>query len=523
MVWRCEDVATGEQFACKRISRLVNSEKVWSGARKEAEVMARLCAGKEQGPAGRVKGPVSRVISLEGVYADSDNLYLVMELATGGDLLTHIQKQRLMKEDEARAVFADVLRGLKQCHDNNVVHRDIKPENILFCPKTNATTPASPSTPTSSGDPENVQFTAKIADFGLSLEVPRCQHVIGYAGSFPYEAPEVMASEPYDASADVWSLGVLLYAMLSGTWPLFPNGERRLVESGDWESTCWAEVSDEAKNLIRQMLCVDPLTRPTVDQLLSDPWLLKVVMEGDSAMGDSSIGYSSMGDSSMGDSPACGKRLRSSWITAAVHNEDSQAWQDDGTMMASLPPPSASPLSASAASSSAAGGSPNQSPPQSPSSNGTTPRGTRPPPSALLDLPHCTVPEPAGELPAAGAELTALTAGLTAAAAGVTASAAEFTAATAAELTAESSAATSAVAPPVTESKSESTGKAFESGNPKRASFDPKCYWERAGDVPLLRRVMPTTCLPFRMKGGGGRRGEARVAPVASPLPAPAP
>eukprot|EP00475_Leptophrys_vorax_P029574 TRINITY_DN4357_c0_g1_i1.p1 TRINITY_DN4357_c0_g1~~TRINITY_DN4357_c0_g1_i1.p1 ORF type:complete len:473 (-),score=-3.19 TRINITY_DN4357_c0_g1_i1:360-1778(-) len=264
VVWRCEEAATGRQFACKRISRAACRGKAWANALREVEVMMAL------------RGKGENLLSLEAAYADKDNLYLVMELAEGGDLLAHIQRQGRMGEDESRDVFASVVMGVKQCHDNNVIHRDLKPENILFCVDQSAAAAAKTTTETTTlatkASLAPAKFIPKIGDFGLSLILPRWQQVIGYAGSFPYEAPEVLANEPYDESADVFSLGVLLYAMLSGTWPLFQNNVRELEEPGDWRTPCWADVSEEAKNLIRWMLSPDPLMRPTVDRILRHPW-----------------------------------------------------------------------------------------------------------------------------------------------------------------------------------------------------------------------------------------------------------
>ncbi|GJP44671.1 hypothetical protein CLOM_g4036 [Closterium sp. NIES-68] len=95
----------------------------------------------------------------------------------------------------------------------------------------------------------------------------------GMRRKLPYEAPEVVASEPYDWSADVWSLGVLLYTMLAASWPEFKDGRRELNEDADWSSQCWRLVSDAAKDLIRRMMSMNPCERPTIDEVLCDAWL----------------------------------------------------------------------------------------------------------------------------------------------------------------------------------------------------------------------------------------------------------
>ncbi|CAI5494313.1 unnamed protein product [Closterium sp. Naga37s-1] len=110
-----------------------------------------------------------------------------------------------------------------------------------------------------------------LADFGLSLALRPGQRVVGYAGSFPYEAPEVLANKAYDQSADIFSLGVTLYAMLSGTWPAF-HRSRCLDDAVDWELPCWRKVSEVAKDLIRWMVSPLPHMRPTADEVLAHPW-----------------------------------------------------------------------------------------------------------------------------------------------------------------------------------------------------------------------------------------------------------
>ncbi|CAI5980491.1 unnamed protein product [Closterium sp. NIES-64] len=139
--------------------------------------------------------------------------------------------------------------------------------NPLRARSRSASPPASPSAASAS----TTMPSAKLADFGLSLALRPGQRVVGYAGSFPYEAPEVLANKAYDQSADIFSLGVTLYAMLSGTWPAF-HRSRCLDDAVDWELPCWRKVSEVAKDLIRWMVSPLPHMRPTVDEVLAHPW-----------------------------------------------------------------------------------------------------------------------------------------------------------------------------------------------------------------------------------------------------------
>ncbi|CAI5458090.1 unnamed protein product [Closterium sp. Yama58-4] len=266
-VWRCEECATGEHFALKYIDLTKCSSRARLAALSEVEILQKI----------RDSGFSDSVVSLKDVYGDKDSLYLVMELCTGGDLLELIQKQpgAFISEAESCHVFTSVARAVKQCHASSIVHRDIKPENILICPTSNSV-PAAAASAADNG--ASFAYTAKLADFGLAVDVPWWQQIRGYAGSKPYEAPEVMAGVAYDASADIWSLGVTLYAMLSGKWPLFSGGKRVLDEKVDFASDDWKHVSGDAKDLIRRMLCVDVNERFTIDEVLAHPWVRPAVV-----------------------------------------------------------------------------------------------------------------------------------------------------------------------------------------------------------------------------------------------------
>ncbi|CAI7770164.1 unnamed protein product [Closterium sp. NIES-53] len=264
-VWRCEKRATGEHFALKYIDLTKCSSRARLAALSEVEILQKI----------RDSGFSDSVVTLKDVYGDKDSLYLIMELCTGGDLLELIQKQpgAFLSEAESRHVFTSVARAVKQCHANSIVHRDIKPENILLCPISKVDIAAA-----AANNGASFAYTAKLADFGLAVDVPWWQQIRGYAGSKPYEAPEVMAGIAYDESADIWSLGVTLYAMLSGKWPLFRGGKRVLDEKVDFASSDWKKVSSDAKDLIRRMLCVDVNERFTIDDVLAHPWVRPAVV-----------------------------------------------------------------------------------------------------------------------------------------------------------------------------------------------------------------------------------------------------
>ncbi|CAI7843565.1 unnamed protein product [Closterium sp. NIES-53] len=272
-VWKCRSRLTGRQFACKQVkkrpARPARSGRGQQGRKNSAQRKTREgnggISGADGGPgSGDDVDPIEReiaalthlegcegVTSLHGVFEDATSVFLVMDLCDSGDLFSLIADTDGVPEDESRQLFADVARAVKACHDRGVLHRDIKPDNVLLSLRgTTATT--------------NMGSSPMILTGG--------GRVRGYAGSFPYEAPEVVGLREYNFAADIWSMGVLLYALLSANWPEFKN-RQALNEETDWTGASWDQVSEDAKDLIRRLLTVDQDRRPTIDEVLRHPWL----------------------------------------------------------------------------------------------------------------------------------------------------------------------------------------------------------------------------------------------------------
>ncbi|CAI7912377.1 unnamed protein product [Closterium sp. NIES-53] len=145
-------------------------------------------------------------------------------------------------------------------------------QTLCFSSTVCRTTVTVAETETASGlnEAPRCAFVAKLADFGGSTVLKPGQTATGYVGSMPYMAPEVAGRKPYGFPADVWSMGVTLYVILSGRWPTISRGRQ---SSRDWELPYWGLVSGRAKSLIRRMLSGDPQTRPSVARILQDAWL----------------------------------------------------------------------------------------------------------------------------------------------------------------------------------------------------------------------------------------------------------
>ncbi|RZC79056.1 hypothetical protein C5167_003290 [Papaver somniferum] len=211
--------------------------------------------------------PHPNVIHLHDVYEDSNGVHLVLELCSGGELFDRIMAQDKYNEVDAAAVVRQIAEGLVALHKANIVHRDLKPENCLFQSKSE-------------------DSPLKIMDFGLSSVEEFTDPIVGLFGSIDYVSPEALSQGKISAASDMWSLGVILYILLSGYPPFHATSNRhkqQLILAGDFsfDDHSWKTISSSAKQLISSLLTVDPHRRPTAQQILQHPWVT-----GDSAKQD---------------------------------------------------------------------------------------------------------------------------------------------------------------------------------------------------------------------------------------------
>jgi len=194
----------------------------------------------------------------ELLYTPTD-IFMVMEYVPGGELFDHIVHKLRLREDEARRFFQQILSGVEYCHQCMVTHRDLKPENLLL----------------------DSNLHVKIADFGLSNCMKDGEFLKTSCGSPNYASPEVVSGKAYvGPEVDVWSCGVVLYALLCGSLPFddenVPNLFRK-IKHGNF--TLPGHLSAEAKDLIVQMLVVDPTRRITFSQIRRHSWFQKDLPE----------------------------------------------------------------------------------------------------------------------------------------------------------------------------------------------------------------------------------------------------
>lgn len=195
------------------------------------------------------------VVKLFETFETEKHYLFVMELCAGGDLLSYVRKRRKLNETLAKYLFKQIIEGIGYIHSKNILHRDIKLENILLDDKGHI----------------------KIADFGVGKQIKPGSILFDQCGTPAYIAPEIIAEEGYDrGTIDMWSAGVVLYAMLYGNVPFkgadMKDLHKQIIEA-NYELK--DDISLEARELIKGLLTRNPKKRLTVDQALKHPWLSK--------------------------------------------------------------------------------------------------------------------------------------------------------------------------------------------------------------------------------------------------------
>jgi len=201
----------------------------------------------------------AHIIRLYDFFTEPSTYYLVMERMRGGELFDRIVAKAYYNEKEARGTCRIVLEAVDHCHNHRVAHRDLKPENLLLLS-------------------EEDDSAVKIADFGFAKIVKTPNSLTTQCGTPGYVAPEILEGNPYDERADMWSVGVILYILLGGYPPFIESTQRdlfRKIRKGEYEfhEEYWGTVSTEAKDLISNLLTVDPKERLTAKKGMVNPWI----------------------------------------------------------------------------------------------------------------------------------------------------------------------------------------------------------------------------------------------------------
>lgn len=261
----CKKKSTGEFFACKSVTkeRLQPGPQV-EGLRTEVALTGILSAHPN------IAAPLE-------VFEDEISVHMIMERCNGGDLFSLIESVKRIPELAAAPLIRKIARAIAFCHARGIVHRDIKPENILL-----------------QVDPNGI-VEPKLADFGLARILTPGEEATGFAGSAFYVAPEVVLDRGSTSATDIWSLGVVIYVMISGCLPFWGTNMAETFSSIcsapiNTTSGPWVSISSSAKDLVRRMLCRDPSKRPHVLEVLNHDWLMPggVVVSEKSVSGNTS-------------------------------------------------------------------------------------------------------------------------------------------------------------------------------------------------------------------------------------------
>uniref|UniRef100_A0A4W5NTW4 calcium/calmodulin-dependent protein kinase n=1 Tax=Hucho hucho TaxID=62062 RepID=A0A4W5NTW4_9TELE len=246
VVRRCIKKSNGQEFAAK----IINTKKLSARDHQKLEREARICR--------LLKHP--NIVRLHESISEEGFHYLVFDLVTGGELFEDIVAREYYSEADASQCINQILESVHHMHQHDIVHRDLKPENLLLASKLKGA-------------------AVKLADFGLAIEVQGDEQAwFGFAGTPGYLSPEVLRKDPYGKPVDIWACGVVLYILLVGYPPFWDEDQHKLyqqIKAGayDFPSPEWDTVTPEAKNLINQMLTINPTKRITADQALKHPWV----------------------------------------------------------------------------------------------------------------------------------------------------------------------------------------------------------------------------------------------------------
>jgi serine/threonine protein kinase len=244
-VKKCLDKYQGQEKAVKLID-----EDTFRSSKKqlqnEVEILSRF-------PAHPRILSIDEIIRVPGKY-----FCIVTELVKGGDLFDYIvnSPNGQLPEPQVRKIMTQLIEGVKVLHDVNIIHRDLKPENVLMV------------------NTNNNEVEVKLADFGLATFFTEDKPLVKNCGTTGYTAPEVLSKQPYGKACDIWSLGVIMYAMLHGYLPFHGTTAemKKKILVGEFRFSKRTIISNNAKALIKDMLNMEAAKRPTVDTIMDHPW-----------------------------------------------------------------------------------------------------------------------------------------------------------------------------------------------------------------------------------------------------------
>uniref|UniRef100_A0A8D1Y4A4 non-specific serine/threonine protein kinase n=1 Tax=Sus scrofa TaxID=9823 RepID=A0A8D1Y4A4_PIG len=250
IVKKCREKSTGLEYAAKFIKKRQSRASRRGVCREEIE--------REVGILRQVLHP--NVITLHDVFENRTDVVLILELVSGGELFDFLAQKESLSEEEATSFIKQILDGVNYLHAKKIAHFDLKPENIMLLDK-------------------NIPIPhIKLIDFGLAHEIEDGVEFKNIFGTPEFVAPEIVNYEPLGLEADMWSIGVITYILLSGASPFLGDTKQETLAnitavSYNFDEEFFSQTSELAKDFIRKLLVKETRKRLTIQEALRHPWI----------------------------------------------------------------------------------------------------------------------------------------------------------------------------------------------------------------------------------------------------------
>nr|XP_044990934.1 death-associated protein kinase 3 [Jaculus jaculus]XP_044990935.1 death-associated protein kinase 3 [Jaculus jaculus]XP_044990937.1 death-associated protein kinase 3 [Jaculus jaculus] len=250
IVRKCRQKGTGKEYAAKFIKKRRLSSSRRGVSREEIE--------REVSILREIRHP--NIITLHDVFENKTDVVLILELVSGGELFDFLAEKESLTEDEATQFLKQILDGVNYLHTKRIAHFDLKPENIMLLDK-NVPNPR-----------------IKLIDFGIAHKIEAGNEFKNIFGTPEFVAPEIVNYEPLGLEADMWSIGVITYILLSGASPFLGETKQETLTNisavnYDFDEEYFSSTSELAKDFIRRLLVKDPKRRMTIAQSLEHSWI----------------------------------------------------------------------------------------------------------------------------------------------------------------------------------------------------------------------------------------------------------